>query len=130
MTSRCCSGASEAWQGLGRDLRGLTPPRADSLRWWSEDSPSLGDFIAGGWTRWSLGVPSGSKNRVSAWQLQVARRPWIYTDENGQDQIGGFVKEYTNISFLTVKGAGHMVPSDRPRPAFNMFQRFITGQPF
>ncbi|CAI5778655.1 lysosomal protective [Podarcis lilfordi] len=63
-------------------------------------------------------------------KVQVARRPWIYTDENGQDQIGGFVKEYTNISFLTVKGAGHMVPSDRPRPAFNMFQRFITGQPF
>uniref|UniRef100_A0ABM5G4S0 Carboxypeptidase n=1 Tax=Pogona vitticeps TaxID=103695 RepID=A0ABM5G4S0_9SAUR len=63
-------------------------------------------------------------------KVEVSRRPWIYTDENGQDQIGGFVKEFTNIAFLTVKGAGHMVPTDQPRAAFNMFQRFITRQPF
>lgn len=35
--------------------------------------------------------------------MEVARRPWLFTDENGQDQIGGFVKEFTNIAFLTVK---------------------------
>lgn len=34
--------------------------------------------------------------------MQVARRPWLYT-ENGENQIGGFVKEFTNIAFLTVK---------------------------
>lgn len=32
----------------------------------------------------------------------MARRPWLYT-ENGENQIGGFVKEFTNIAFLTVK---------------------------
>nr|XP_056700336.1 lysosomal protective protein [Euleptes europaea] len=63
-------------------------------------------------------------------KVEVSRRPWIYTDENGQDQIGGFVKEFTNISFLTVKGAGHMVPTDKPRAAFNMFDRFINKKPF
>ncbi|XP_077192248.1 lysosomal protective protein [Paroedura picta] len=63
-------------------------------------------------------------------KLEVSRRPWIYTDENGQDQIGGFVKEFTGISFLTIKGAGHMVPSDKPRAAFNVFDRFINKKPF
>ncbi|XP_063003560.1 lysosomal protective protein [Elgaria multicarinata webbii] len=63
-------------------------------------------------------------------KVAVARRPWIFTDESGQDQIGGFVKEFTNIAFLTIKGAGHMVPADRPRAAYNMFERFITKQPF
>uniref|UniRef100_H9GKR0 Carboxypeptidase n=1 Tax=Anolis carolinensis TaxID=28377 RepID=H9GKR0_ANOCA len=63
-------------------------------------------------------------------KVEVARRPWIYTDEDGQDQIGGFVKEFTNIAFLTIKGAGHMVPTDKPRAAFNMFERFITRQPY
>ncbi|XP_015683311.1 lysosomal protective protein [Protobothrops mucrosquamatus] len=63
-------------------------------------------------------------------KVEVARRPWIFTDEDGQDQIGGFMKEFTNIAFLTVKGAGHMVPTDRPRAAFNMFQRFLARQPF
>ncbi|XP_066482554.1 lysosomal protective protein [Tiliqua scincoides] len=63
-------------------------------------------------------------------KVEVSRRPWTYSDENGQQQIGGFVKEFSNIAFLTVKGAGHMVPADQPRAAFNMFERFITKQPF
>lgn len=32
----------------------------------------------------------------------MARRPWLYT-ERGENQIGGFVKEFTNIVFLTIK---------------------------
>lgn len=42
----------------------------------------------------------------------MARRPWLYT-EGGENQIGGFVKEFTNIAFLTVKvglgGSGETV---------------------
>uniref|UniRef100_A0A672TYZ3 Carboxypeptidase n=1 Tax=Strigops habroptila TaxID=2489341 RepID=A0A672TYZ3_STRHB len=62
-------------------------------------------------------------------KVQVARRPWLYT-ERGENQIGGFVKEFTNIAFLTVKGAGHMVPTDRPLAAFTMFSRFIRNEPY
>uniref|UniRef100_A0A673J2S6 Carboxypeptidase n=1 Tax=Sinocyclocheilus rhinocerous TaxID=307959 RepID=A0A673J2S6_9TELE len=47
-----------------------------------------------------------------------------------QEQIGGFVKEFTHIAFLTVKGSGHMVPTDKPIAAFTMFSRFITKQPY
>ncbi|NXT23532.1 PPGB protein, partial [Syrrhaptes paradoxus] len=62
-------------------------------------------------------------------KVQVARRPWLYT-EGGVNQIGGFVKEFTNIAFLTIKGAGHMVPTDRPLAAFTMFSRFIKNEPY
>ena len=31
------------------------------------------------------------------------------------------------LSFLTVKGAGHMVPRDRPQHALDMFEQFIAG---
>uniref|UniRef100_A0A672G0Q1 Carboxypeptidase n=1 Tax=Salarias fasciatus TaxID=181472 RepID=A0A672G0Q1_SALFA len=62
-------------------------------------------------------------------QVEVQRRPWLYDDVDGR-QVGGFVKEFDNISFLTVKGSGHMVPSDKPVAAFTMFSRFIKGQPF
>uniref|UniRef100_A0A8C1HH02 Carboxypeptidase n=1 Tax=Cyprinus carpio carpio TaxID=630221 RepID=A0A8C1HH02_CYPCA len=61
--------------------------------------------------------------------VQVQRRPWIYFNGETQ-QIGGFVKEFTNIAFLTVKGSGHMVPTDKPIAAFTMFSRFITKQPY
>lgn len=89
--------------------------------------------------------------------MEVQRRPWFYDDEYGR-QVGGFVKEFDNISFITVKvklhlnqlvlschlratnsylcltvelqGSGHMVPSDKPVAAFAMFSRFIKGQPY
>uniref|UniRef100_A0A3Q0S0Z6 Carboxypeptidase n=1 Tax=Amphilophus citrinellus TaxID=61819 RepID=A0A3Q0S0Z6_AMPCI len=62
-------------------------------------------------------------------QVEVQRRPWIYNDADGQ-QVGGFVKEFDNIAFLTVKGSGHMVPSDKPAAAFTMFTRFIKKLPY
>uniref|UniRef100_A0A671SH43 Carboxypeptidase n=1 Tax=Sinocyclocheilus anshuiensis TaxID=1608454 RepID=A0A671SH43_9TELE len=62
-------------------------------------------------------------------EVQVQRRPWIYFNGETQ-QIGGFVKEFTHIAFLTVKGSGHMVPTDKPIAAFTMFSRFITKQPY
>uniref|UniRef100_A0A7N8YLG4 Carboxypeptidase n=1 Tax=Mastacembelus armatus TaxID=205130 RepID=A0A7N8YLG4_9TELE len=62
-------------------------------------------------------------------QVEVQRRPWLFDDVDGQ-QVGGFVKEFNNIAFLTVKGSGHMVPSDKPIAAFAMFTRFIKRQPY
>ncbi|TKS70110.1 Lysosomal protective protein [Collichthys lucidus] len=47
---------------------------------------------------------------------------WIH-----DDQIAGFYEQYGNITFLTVKGAGHMVPQWAPGPALHMFQSFITN---
>ena len=35
-------------------------------------------------------------------QVLVQRRPWFYSDEDGR-QVGGFVKEFNNMAFLTVK---------------------------
>uniref|UniRef100_A0A672ZYP1 Carboxypeptidase n=1 Tax=Sphaeramia orbicularis TaxID=375764 RepID=A0A672ZYP1_9TELE len=62
-------------------------------------------------------------------QVQVQRRPWVYDDVDGR-QVGGFIKEFDNIAFLTVKGSGHMVPTDKPIAAYAMFYRFIKKQPY
>ncbi|XP_053309046.1 lysosomal protective protein [Spea bombifrons] len=62
-------------------------------------------------------------------KLQVQRRPWLY-NEGDQQQIGGFVKEFSNLTFLTIKGAGHMVPTDKPIASFTMFSRYIKDEPF
>jgi len=63
-------------------------------------------------------------------RLLVERRAWIVKDDDGYNQIAGYVKQFERISFLTVKGAGHMVPSDKPKQAFQMFDRFIRDLPF
>uniref|UniRef100_A0AAR2K7F8 Carboxypeptidase n=1 Tax=Pygocentrus nattereri TaxID=42514 RepID=A0AAR2K7F8_PYGNA len=62
-------------------------------------------------------------------KVEVKRRSWLYF--NGQNQqVGGFVKEFTNLAFLTIKGSGHMVPTDKPIAAYAMFSRFLTKQPY
>lgn len=38
-------------------------------------------------------------------------RPWINTNTS---QTAGFVTKYKQLTFSTIKGAGHMVPSDKP----------------
>jgi carboxypeptidase C (cathepsin A) len=48
-------------------------------------------------------------------------------------QIAGYVQEYATggkaLVYATVRGAGHMVPTDKPQQALEMFRRFISGSP-
>uniref|UniRef100_A0A4W3IX54 Carboxypeptidase n=1 Tax=Callorhinchus milii TaxID=7868 RepID=A0A4W3IX54_CALMI len=60
--------------------------------------------------------------------VTVNRRPWLYN--KGVNQIGGFVKEFSNLAFVTIKGAGHMVPTDKPQAAFTIFSRFLRKEPY
>jgi serine carboxypeptidase-like clade 2 len=48
--------------------------------------------------------------------------PW-HTD----NQVSGFVKYFERITFMTVKGSGHMVPMDKPAEALHMFDMFLDG---
>lgn len=70
----------------------------------------------------------------SAWINQGLKLPKAqeWTAWRGSDgQVAGYFERYetsgTPLTFLTVKGAGHMVPRDRPRHALNMFEQFING---
>eukprot|EP00977_Amphora_coffeiformis_P013131 scaffold3396_cov176-Amphora_coffeaeformis.AAC.4 len=71
----------------------------------------------------------------SAWINQGLQLPKIqdWTPWRGSDgQVAGYLERYQTVphggsfTFLTVKGAGHMVPRDRPRHALDMFAKFIT----
>ncbi|KAK7241056.1 serine-type carboxypeptidase [Aureococcus anophagefferens] len=65
---------------------------------------------------------------IDSLNLTVAS-PW--TAWKGSDgQVAGYFETYAasgSFTFLTVKGAGHMVPKDRPRHALDMFARFLAG---
>ncbi|KAJ3671950.1 hypothetical protein LUZ60_008029 [Juncus effusus] len=64
------------------------------------------------WTR-SLGYPI-----IDSW------RPWIVNN-----QIAGYTQGYGhNLTFLTIKGAGHTVPEYKPQEALAFFTRFLTGK--
>ena len=45
-------------------------------------------------------------------------------------QFGGQVTDYEHgLSFVTVHGSGHMVPTFQPAPALAFVQRFLAGEP-
>ncbi|KAK8711758.1 hypothetical protein V6N13_147025 [Hibiscus sabdariffa] len=52
-------------------------------------------------------------------------RPWT---SNGQ--VAGYLQGYGhNLTFLTIKGAGHTVPEYKPQEALDFYSRFLAGKP-
>ncbi|XP_006346530.2 serine carboxypeptidase II-3-like [Solanum tuberosum] len=54
--------------------------------------------------------------------VKTAWYPWSFHGE-----VGGYAVEYQNLTFVTVRGAGHFVPSYQPGRALTMFSSFING---
>ncbi|GLT87817.1 hypothetical protein SLE2022_058770 [Rubroshorea leprosula] len=64
------------------------------------------------WTR-SIGY-----NVIDEW------RPWLSTG-----QVAGYLQGYShNLTFLTIKGAGHTVPEYKPREALDFYRRWLDGE--
>lgn len=79
-----------------------------------------------------MAVPhTGSEAWTSSLRLQelTSWRPW-YTavDTDSERQVAGYVVEYEGLTYATVKGAGHMVPQNKPKEALELFRRFIRGE--
>lgn len=56
------------------------------------------------------------------------RQAWYVKDSAGTRQVAGFVKQYKQLTLTTIRGAGHMVPQDKPEAALEMFSQFVHGQ--
>ncbi|KAH6837878.1 serine carboxypeptidase-like 34 [Perilla frutescens var. hirtella] len=50
--------------------------------------------------------------------------PW-YTDKK---QVGGWRVEYKGLTLVTVRGAGHQVPTFKPRQALQLVNHFLNNQ--
>ncbi|XP_070574652.1 lysosomal protective protein-like [Ptychodera flava] len=50
------------------------------------------------------------------------RQQWIYNN-----QVAGFYHKFDRLTYVTVKGAGHMVPQWKPGQSLLMFENFLNG---
>ncbi|KAL8481249.1 hypothetical protein ACS0TY_027684 [Phlomoides rotata] len=68
----------------------------------------------------------GSRYCIEALQLPL-KTPWMpwYYDH----QVGGRIVEYEGLSFITVRGAGHLVPLNKPKEALALIHSYLSGQP-
>lgn len=56
------------------------------------------------------------------------REWWTRGVHRHEDQVAGMVWQLKNLTFVTVKGAGHMVPKDKPKESYTLISSFINGQ--
>uniref|UniRef100_A0A914XFY0 Serine carboxypeptidase n=1 Tax=Plectus sambesii TaxID=2011161 RepID=A0A914XFY0_9BILA len=64
--------------------------------------------------------------------VTTARHPWFFQEDAKYIlQLAGYRKSFSykniTIDLVTVKGAGHFVPTDRPGPALQMLTNFINN---
>lgn len=81
-----------------------------------DTDPALDSFQAQNWTM-SIGLKETEE--WTPWTLDGCRRS------------GGFVVRYEGgLDFLTIRGAGHMVPTNKPEAAFQFFKAWIQNEPY
>ncbi|RWR79347.1 Peptidase S10 [Cinnamomum micranthum f. kanehirae] len=68
---------------------------------------------------------TSSRYSISTFNASV-KTPWYpwYT----QEEVGGYAVEYQGLAFVTVRDAGHFVPSYQPARALTLFSSFIKGK--
>ena len=55
------------------------------------------------WTITPIGLHGLLPLKLCVFQMFDDYKPWYYDDEHGWWQIAGYVSQYTNLKFLTVK---------------------------
>ncbi|KAK4348789.1 hypothetical protein RND71_031544 [Anisodus tanguticus] len=55
--------------------------------------------------------------------VKTAWYPWYL-----QGEVGGYVEEYENLTLVTIRGAGHFVPTYQPNRALAFFSHFLSGK--
>ncbi|CAA6659811.1 unnamed protein product [Spirodela intermedia] len=63
--------------------------------------------------------------RSMGYEVADEWRPWIF-----DGQVAGYTQGYDhNLTFLTIKGAGHTVPEYKPREALAFYSRWLNAVP-
>uniref|UniRef100_K3YF35 Uncharacterized protein n=1 Tax=Setaria italica TaxID=4555 RepID=K3YF35_SETIT len=64
--------------------------------------------------------------RSIGYQVVDRWRPWYFGD-----QVAGYAEGYDhNLTFLTIKGAGHAVPEYKPKESLAFYSRWLAGEKF
>merc|ERR1712228_102276 len=54
-------------------------------------------------------------------------REWCIDNSDDGYQVGGWTEDFERLTFVTVRGSGHMVPQYKPVAAYTMFASFLAN---
>ncbi|XP_071729974.1 serine carboxypeptidase 1-like [Rutidosis leptorrhynchoides] len=94
--------------------------------------PVIKDLMSSGISVWIFSGDTDGRvpvtvSKYSIDKLQTSIKtpwyPWMYGGE-----VGGYVEGYENLTFVTIRGAGHFVPSYQPARGLAFFSSFLEGK--
>ncbi|KAF8022267.1 hypothetical protein BT93_G2420 [Corymbia citriodora subsp. variegata] len=103
---------------------------------WRDSAPTvlplLQEFMSNGLRVWVYSGDTDGRVPVTSTQRSLSKmslrtkspwRPWFLAGE-----VGGYVQVYEgDLTFVTVRGAGHTVPSYQPKRALSLISHFLAG---
>ena len=66
---------------------------------------------------------------VQAWANKGHKKPYWCEGREGESpsELMGYVQSASNLTFVAVRNAGHMVPVDQPKWAAKIVRDFVSG---
>ncbi|XP_057493017.1 serine carboxypeptidase 1-like [Actinidia eriantha] len=94
--------------------------------------PTIHELMGSGISVWIYSGDTDGKVPVTTTKYGInklqtsVKTPWYpwYT----QEEVGGYAVGYENLTFVTIRGAGHFVPSYQPARALTFFTSFLEGK--
>ncbi|XP_030532237.1 serine carboxypeptidase-like 40 [Rhodamnia argentea] len=108
------------------------------IRTWGDSPytvlPLLQEFMSNGLRVWVFSGDTDGRVPVTSTRRSLSKmslptkspwRPWFLGGE-----VGGYVQVYKgDLTFATVRGAGHQVPGYQPKRALSLISHFLAGSP-
>ncbi|KAK7264130.1 hypothetical protein RJT34_31734 [Clitoria ternatea] len=108
---------------------------SDNITFWSDAPqsvlPVIKKLIAGGLRVWVYSGDTDGRIPVTATRYTLRKlglatvkdwTPW-YTSR----QVGGWTIEFDGLTFVTIRGAGHQVPTFAPKQALQLIRHFLAN---
>ncbi|KAF8400484.1 hypothetical protein HHK36_013782 [Tetracentron sinense] len=99
---------------------------------WKDSATSVLDIycelIQSGLRIWMFSGDTDTVVPVTSTRVQY-RRSQTSDCETLACLVGGWTQEYSGLTFVTVRGAGHKIPLQRPKQALTLFKAFLSGSP-
>ncbi|XP_052194311.1 serine carboxypeptidase 1-like isoform X1 [Diospyros lotus] len=125
-------------KSLHANVTGLPGPwdSCSSLISWNDSPltvlPTIQKLMNSGISVWIYSGDTDGRVPVTSTRYAIDRlqtsvkTPWYPWYLNGE--VGGYAVGYENLVFVTVRGAGHFVPSYQPARALAFFSSFLEGK--
>ncbi|KAK3030573.1 hypothetical protein RJ639_039451 [Escallonia herrerae] len=110
---------------------------SDRITFWADSAdsmlPVIRKLIAGGLRIWIFSGDTDGRIPVTATRYTLRKlglktiEEWSRWYTNNK-QVGGWTVTYEGLMFVTIRGAGHQVPTFKPKEALRLIRHFLANE--